>query len=199
MLNAKTVFVLAPHPDDAEICCGGTIAKLVEGGSDVYVLVFAKDDDRRKEFLRASTVLGIKRGFTFEVPIRNFFKYRQKILDKLIQMRDQYKPDLVIQPSLDDVHQDHIVIANEGVRAFRQVNLIGFETRWSNINFNGHLFVSLTEGQIVKKLKAVSCYKSQSHKPYCQEKYLRGQAEMNGVAINVDYCEVFSMIRGVVK
>ena len=41
MNNIKNVLILAPHTDDGELGCGGTIAKLIEEGSEVYYAAFS--------------------------------------------------------------------------------------------------------------------------------------------------------------
>lgn len=199
MLNAKTVFVLAPHADDAEIGCGGTIARLVENGADVYSLVFTKTDERNSEMVNAANILGITKCYNFNLPIRKLTEYRQKILDKLLVLKVKFKPDLVIQPSLSDIHQDHQVVAQEGVRAFKDINLIGYEALWNNLNFDAQLFVSLNKNQVSKKIRAVRCYKSQYHKSYINSDYIKSLMKVRGVQIGFDNAEVFSVIRSIFK
>ncbi|HDY87259.1 MAG TPA: PIG-L family deacetylase [bacterium] len=199
MINAKTVFVLAPHADDAEFGCGGTIARLVENGADVYSVVFAKADGRKDEMLTAGTLLGIKKCFLLELPIRNLGEHRQKILDRLISLKEKLSPDLVIQPALGDIHQDHQVVAQEGLRAFKDTNLWGYEEPWNNLNLSAQLFISLADDHIEKKIKAIQCYKSQSHKPYADEDYIRSLLKIQGVRVGVKGAEVFNIIRQVIK
>ena len=62
------------------------------------------------------------------LPVRIFLDYRQHILDTMIRIRDDIKPDLVIMPSLNDTHQDHNVVSNEGFRAFKRNSILGYET-----------------------------------------------------------------------
>jgi len=199
MLNSKRVFVLSPHADDAEICCGGTIARLVENKAEVYLHVFAKPEEREKELERSLTLMGIKQCFLYNIPIRNFDKHRQLILNKLIIRKEKLKPDLVIQPSLTDLHQDHGVIAHEGVRAFKDVNLYGFETPWNNLTFEAQMFVRLDLKHLTKKVDAVKCYKSQSHKSYISNNYIVSLARVRGVQIGFKYAEMFSVIRQIVR
>jgi len=194
----RKVFVLSPHPDDAEVCCGGTIARLVEEGAMVYNIIFSKSDERKEETRRAATVLGITQCVLFEAPIRNLNKYRQEILDKLIKLKETHKPDLVIIPSSSDVHQDHKVVYEEGLRAFKQTTILGFEALWNNMSFDNKLFVKLKESHVAKKIKAVLCYKSQSDKTYMKEDYIKNLASVRGVQAGTDNAEMFSMIRGVI-
>ena len=195
ILEFKKVFVLAPHADDAEFGCGGLIARLFESGSIVYSLVFSAAEERKKEMIRASSILGIKKAFMFNLPIRNLGKYRQKILDKLIEMKKTFKPDLVLQPSLNDIHQDHQVIAEEGVRAFKNTNLWAYEVLANNLTFDFQLFITINEGQVEKKIKAIQCYQSQNHRNYLDGNFIRSLARVRGVQIGADYAESFGVIR----
>jgi LmbE family N-acetylglucosaminyl deacetylase len=199
MLKSKRVFILAPHPDDAEIACGGTIARLIEGGSDVFFIVFSVTDIRQKELIASAKMLGVAKCFIYGLPIRNFDRYRQVILDKLISLKAKMDPDLVIQPSLTDIHQDHQVIAQEGLRAFKNTNLLGYEALWNNINFDAQLFVSLEDRHLRAKLKAVKCYESQADKAYMDRDYIESLMKVRGVQIGFKYAEMFSVIRQVVR
>jgi len=191
----KNVFVLAPHADDTEFGCGGLIARLSENGANIYSLVFSAVEERKEEMLKASTILGIKKCYLFNLPMRNLDKHRQKILDRLIEMKNRFKPDLVLQPSLIDIHQDHQVVAKEGVRAFKGTNLWAYEVLPNNFTFDFQLFVALSEGQVEKKIKAIKCYQSQNHRKYLDEGFIRGLARVRGVQVNIEYAEAFSIIR----
>jgi hypothetical protein len=57
-------------------------------------------------------------------------------------------------PSLHDIHQDHLCIGVEGVRAFKQISILGYELPWNNLTFNTQLFVFLDEKHIDKKIEA---------------------------------------------
>ena len=199
MLTAKTVFVLAPHPDDAEFGCGGTIARLVENGAKVYFVVFTNPEDREKEMGLAAIVLGIEGIINLGLTMRRLNESRQDILDELIKLKKEFKPDLVFQPSLSDIHQDHQVVANEGLRAFKDTNLVGYEAIWNNLNFDAQMFVNINNKQLDKKIAAIKCYKSQNHKRYADEDYIRSLAKVRGIQIGFDNAEVFSVIRGVVS
>src|SRR5436305_12691418 len=69
---ASPLLVLAPHTDDAELGCGGTIAKLLETTQDIYVAAFstaevslpdgAKPTALRDEFTDAMRRLGVGEG-----------------------------------------------------------------------------------------------------------------------------------------
>jgi N-acetylglucosamine malate deacetylase 1 len=209
-MSRKTVLFVSPHTDDAEIACGGTMAKMVEEKHRVhYVALSACEksvpdkfprDILRKEVKKATGILGIKsenlRVYDFEV--REFPIQRQEILETLFSLEKQLKPDIVISPSSYDLHQDHITTRDEVLRAFRKSTILGFEMPWDNVSFNVQAFVNLEEKQMRKKLKALDCYESQKHRSYLTEDYVRGLARTRGMQIKTQYAEAYEVIRWIV-
>lgn len=205
--NFKKVFILAPHTDDGELGCGATISKLIKGGSDVYYLAFstAKEsvpegypsDILETEVRKATKVLGIKPRnlFIFDYAVRKLCYSRQEILETLIKFRNEYSPDLIFMPSLNDIHQDHDTIAREGLRAFKYSSILGYELLWNNLDFNTSCFVKLSQEDVDKKIKALKCYRSQSKRPYMTKNFLCAHLHTRGVQINSKFAEAFEVIR----
>lgn len=206
-INYKRALVLAPHTDDGEFGCGGTIAKLLESGCEVYMAAFSAceqsvptgypKDILVSEIKQAILKLGMKQEnlFLFPYQVRIFNERRQDILQDLIDLRKKIQPDLVLMPSLDDVHQDHHTIAQEGLRAFKFNTILCYEMPWNNLAFQTSCFIKLSEEQLKKKIEALKEYKSQSHRPYCNEEFIRALARTRGVQVNTHYAEAFSVIR----
>lgn len=207
----KKVLILAPHTDDGELGCGGTIAKLIEEGSEVYYAGFSVCEISVPEGLpknileielrKATKVLGIKPEnlFLFNYPVRTFPDNRQAILQHLIDIRSNINPDLVFMPCINDIHQDHQTIANEGVRAFKNTTVLGYEMLWNNLSINTQAFFILNEEHVKKKIEAFSCYESQKFRNYANEEFIKGLASTRGTQINEKYAEVFEVIRWVIR
>lgn len=208
MKTKKTVMILAPHTDDGEIGCGGTIAKLIEEGKNVFYVAFSiartsavqnglPENILEKEVKKAMKVLDIpqKNLILYDFPVRKFPEYRQDILDKLIILRNDIQPDLIIVPSLNDIHQDHQVISNEGLRAFKKHTILGYEEPWNNIVFESRCFVSLMKRHIEKKIEALKCYESQKHRDYLTEDAIWSIARLRGTQLEGGYAEAFEVLR----
>ena len=207
--NFKTVYVLAPHTDDGELGSGGIIAKLIENGAEVYYFAFSTaeqsvPDGMPKDILKtevknAIKKLGIKEEnlIIFNYEVRKLNYARQEILEDLIQYRKKLKPDLVLMPSLNDIHQDHSTIANEGLRAFKNTTILGYELIWNNLTFNTTSFVKLDKKHIQAKCNALKEYKSQDGRDYMSEEFIFALARARGVQIGTVYAESFEVIRWV--
>ncbi|OFY62614.1 MAG: LmbE family protein [Bacteroidetes bacterium RIFCSPLOWO2_02_FULL_36_8] len=209
--NKINALILAPHTDDGELGCGGTIAKLVSEGHSVYYVAFSacyqsvlkefKEDILITEVKSATSILGIRPEnlILFDFEVRTFSFRRQEILDQLIKIREEIHPDLVLMPSTNDMHQDHITIAQEGLRAFKFNSIMSYEMPWNNLSFNTSSFVYLKEEHMKKKVKALSEYKSQAHKSYANEEFIRSLARTRGVQIGTKYAETFDILRWIIN
>src|SRR5665648_183867 len=151
--NLNNILVLAPHTDDGELGAGGTISYLIENKANVYYAAFstAKEsvpdglpkDILKTEVLNATKQLGIKEDnlIIFDYQVRKLNYFRQEILEDLIKVRNSIHFDLILMPSLNDIHQDHLTVSQEGLRAFKTISILGYELIWNNLTFNTTCFV----------------------------------------------------------
>lgn len=205
--NINTVLVLAPHTDDGELGAGGTIAKLIENNAKVYYAAFSTaeesvPDHLPKNILKfevkdATRKLGINPDnlIVLNYRVRNLNYKRQSILEDLVKMRTEINPDLVLMPSLNDIHQDHITIAQEGLRAFKRTTILGYELIWNNLNFNTAAFVKLNKKHLDLKCQALNEYNSQKGRDYLSTEFILSLAKTRGVQIGTEYAEAFEVIR----
>jgi LmbE family N-acetylglucosaminyl deacetylase len=206
----RRVLVLAPHTDDGELGCGASIARFIEEGVDVFYAAFSTAEQSLPEGLppgtlaqelRAATaILGIPHGnvLVYDYEVRKLNYVRQQILECLVQLREDIRPDLVLMPCPHDVHQDHSTLAAEGLRAFKKISLLGYELPWNTIEFNAQAFVGVTSTQLEAKVSALGAYGSQSGRDYMQVDFIRGWARMRGVQIGAHLAEAFEVIRWVI-
>jgi LmbE family N-acetylglucosaminyl deacetylase len=202
------ILVLSPHTDDGEFGVGGSIARFVEEGHEVYYVAFSTAEESVKEGFpkdalktevkNATKVLGIdtKNLFIHNYRVRSFPSKRQEILEELVRYRKDLQPDIVFLPNRDDMHQDHQIMCNEGIRAFRiNSSLFGYEFPRNNIFFENTGFIKLEKKHIDKKVAAIKEYKTQADKFYSREDYLRALAKVRGVQLDCEYAEGFEVIR----
>lgn len=206
----ENVLILSPHTDDAELGCGGTIAKLLREGKNILWLAFSTaseslpahlaPDTLKIEFTNVAKHLNLRddQFRTYDYKVRKLSESRQEILEELVRIRKEFKPDLVIGPSLNDYHQDHQVISNEMIRAFKtSASILCYELPWNHIEFRTHFFVELSEEDIKKKQEMLTFYKSQIvvNRHYFTEDFVRGIACTRGTQINTKYAEAFEVVR----
>ena len=106
-------------------------------------------------------------------------------------------PEMVFLPSVNDTHQDHKTIAQEGFRAFKRTTMLGYEIPWNNLDFRTSCFIELSEENLEKKIEALSKYESQKHRTYANKEFLRSLAITRGVQVGKCYAETFEVARWV--
>ena len=205
--GAKRVLVLAPHTDDGEFGCGGTMARLVEAGAEVHYIAFSiatrslppgfPPDTLAREVREATGELGIPESqlTVHDFDVRRFPEFLQDILELLIKVSQEFRPDLVFQPSHHDVHQDHQTIAAEGLRAFKHTTILGYEIPWNNFDFAYQAYIALEKRHLEKKVAALEKYASQMHRRYANAEYVWSLARTHGTNVARDYAEVFQVYR----
>ena len=209
---SKTVLVLDPHGDDGAVACVGTLSKLIEKGADVFYVVFSisetsvpegfPKDVIKHECLDAFKTLGIVKHDILNYPVRHLPEHRQEILDYMVQLNKQIKPDCVFLPSRYDTHQDHKTICEEGIRAFRKSScLYGFDMPWNTMNNHIHMFHIITDEHVKKKIDFINCFKSQvvKNNPVLRESKIRAHVMDRGSIIGEEFAEAFETIREINK
>ena len=125
----RRVLVIAPHPDDETLGCGGTIARLSRVGARVFVLVVVVGDmarvggqsrvaDRVDEFAKACELLGVERGeVCWTDPERHMRLDLIPQLDLVKLIEDQapvslraVRPEVVLMPAAGGTNQDHVAV-----------------------------------------------------------------------------------------
>ena len=99
----NNILVLSPHTDDAELGCGGTIAKFIKEGKNIFWVVFStaeeslpenmEKDTLANEFKKVTKSVGLSRK-NFEIyhfPVRKLSEHRQEVLEELVKFRKSFK------------------------------------------------------------------------------------------------------------
>lgn len=203
----RPALVLGAHPDD-ELGCGGTIARLLDCGVEVHHYYFSNCEQSLEaidlptnrlieECNQSRECLGLNRencgNFTF--PVRYLPKYRQEILEELIQLKKVLNPGLVFVPNSNDIHQDHHCIYQEAVRAFKHSTILGYELPWNTLTMNHDCLITISMDNLSRKLSASKSYQSQMHRNYANIQFYESLAKVRGVQANSELAECFEVIR----
>jgi N-acetylglucosamine malate deacetylase 1 len=205
----KRVLALAPHTDDVELGCGGTLARLLEEGAGVTVAAFSICRESippdlpptiaGDEFREAMQRLGVppQNVLVYDYPVRKFPQHRQELLEELVRLRGRITPNLVLLPSAHDVHQDHQVIAAEGLRAFKETSVWGYELPWNQAAFTAQAYVTLEPRHLEAKWRALTAYQTQIKlgRPYFRQDFIEGLARVRGVQVKAEFAEAFEVTR----
>ncbi|MEO8514341.1 MAG: bacillithiol biosynthesis deacetylase BshB1 [Ignavibacteria bacterium] len=170
----------AAHPDDAELCCGGTIAALIKEGKKAGIIDLTKGELgtrgsvnlRKKESERASKVLGISVRENLGIADGNIQNTPVNRL-KVIKAIRKYRPKVIFFPHYYDRHPDHYnthilvkeaafysglcKIITKGFEAYRPKRSFYYMQSYT---FEPNVIMDITAAYDTK-IKAVKCYSSQ--------------------------------------
>lgn len=220
----KNILIIAPHPDDEVLGCGGMMKKFSEEGHHIFVLIATRgtpskySDDRiakgRLDALNAHAILGVKETF--------FFEYHAPELD-LVSLSDisesiynlikKLNIEVLFIPHRGDIHNDHRVIFNASLVAARPVGNYTVksiycyetlsETEWAppfgDDAFIPNYFVNIAN-YLDFKLRAMACYSGQLREfPNPRSlNALEALSQFRGSTVSLYRAEAFMIIRSIV-
>ncbi|HET9888442.1 MAG TPA: PIG-L family deacetylase [bacterium] len=204
--SGRRLLFLGAHPDDIELGAGALIHRIA--GSCELNCVTLSENRKTKDLSglldqhrRSLTSLGVLtqniRLEGFET--RRFFERRQDILDRFMGFRRELEPDLVFVHSPHDVHQDHNVMTNEALRAFRGTTVLGYEILRSSNGFMPQLLVEVSSEDVASKVAALTMYEVYRDKSYFNPDVIRASMLRNGELAELPFAEGFEILRGIAR
>jgi LmbE family N-acetylglucosaminyl deacetylase len=198
----KRVLFLGAHPDDIEIGCGALIHHIVR---QTEILCVTLSDNQKNpdlknvkdEHLRSMKVLGVPDEKVIFGPFttRVFPDARQEILEYFLKLRREFQPDLIFVHSKQDVHQDHLTMTDEALRAFRGITVLGFDVVRSSYGFFPHFLVEVNEEDVQKKIEALSQYETYRDRYYFNSELTRSIMVRHGALAEIPFAEGFDILR----
>lgn len=169
----EIVFIVAPHPDDETIGCGGVILKMIQQHIDVRILLLTDGgagnrpheaaEIREREFNRAMEVLGIKNtyrlGFKDGMLAESYVLMRNELENYIKKDR----PRLIFAPYIFDYNNDHQCVVSalmELRKSMTGIDIMMYEV-WTPILYPDY-YINITEEYPIKKM-AMQCYESQDN------------------------------------
>lgn len=218
------VLVIATHPDDEVLGCGGVIARHADAGDDVHVLVVTRGipelftpeviEGTRGELAQAHAVLGVRsvRFLDFPAPKLDVVPLHE-VADAIGEVVHELRPSLVYCPHQGDLHRDHkavfwaTLVAARPVDGHRVSRILCYETLSETEcgaplpgdAFAPTVFIDIT-ATLRRKLQACRCYRSQM-KPFPHPRSVRAiaaLARLRGATVGLSSAEGFTLIRDII-
>lgn len=198
----KKILFLGAHPDDIELGCGALLGHIA-GKAELLCVTLSDNQNNPKlkslveEHYASMAILGVprERVLVKSFETRNFPRDRQEILEYLYELSREHRPDLVFVHSSADIHQDHRVVTEEALRAFRGVSVLGFDVFRSSYGFFPHFLVGVEEQDVERKLNALAAYETYADKYYFDPEVMRATLVRNGALAERPYAEGFDILR----
>jgi LmbE family N-acetylglucosaminyl deacetylase len=205
-IYGKRVLFLGAHPDDLELGCGALIHHITNLAdlSCVTLSTNLENPELRNvvdEQRRSMAILGVPADRLRYGPFvtRVFPEARQQVLEFLLQLREELQPEMIFVHSNHDVHQDHLTLTEEALRAFRGITLLGFDVVRSSYGFFPHFLVEVREADVDAKIRALAQYETYRDKYYFNSELTRSIMIRNGALAEAPFAEGFDILRVVGK
>ena len=194
--------MLGAHPDDIELGCGALLHHIVKE-TDVLCVTLSDNQKNidlknvKEEHYVSMAVLGVPKEKIVFGPFttRVFPDSRQEILEYFLKLRKDFQPDLIFVHSKQDIHQDHLTMTDEALRAFRGITVLGFDVVRSSYGFFPHFLVEVTEEDVNKKIEALSQYKTYRDRYYFHSELTRSIMVRHGALAECPFAEEFDILR----
>jgi N-acetylglucosamine malate deacetylase 1 len=198
----KRVLFLGAHPDDIELGCGALIHHIARI-SDVMCVTLSDNQQNPSlknvvtEAKKSMSVLGVPTDRMVFGPFttRVFPQARQQILEYFLKLRQDFAPDIIFVHSRQDVHQDHLTMTDEALRAFRGISVLGFDVVRSSHGFFPHFLVEVNEQDVQAKVDALAQYDTYRDKYYFSSELTRSILVRHGALAEKQFAEGFDILR----
>lgn len=208
--NMKNILIIGAHFDDAELGAGGTAAKLVAEGKNVYKLTLTDNktnftqkkisvdyDSSKIQSRRACEVLGVKEIVDF-IPVEcSTLSYNKEIMQRVEKVIYDNDIDTVFIHFGTDMNQDHVAASQICITAARHcANILQYQSNGYILDnvFYPTYFVDISK-YVEKKRQALACY-SNEHDRF--NRLFETNIERNhiwGYGNEVEYAEGFKILK----
>jgi LmbE family N-acetylglucosaminyl deacetylase len=204
--SGKRVCFIGAHPDDIELGAGALIAQIADQ-TDIRCVTLSdnqKNPDLHhlvEEHYASMAALGVPKEKVIlgQFETRLFPHYRQEILEYMIQLNKDFKPDIVFVHTRADIHQDHGTITEEALRAFRGTTVLGFDVIRSSYGFFPNFLIEVSESDVEKKINALNQYTTYASRYYFNAELTRATLVRYGAIAERPYAEGFDILRVIGK
>tara|TARA_B100000965_G_C19371134_1_gene660358 strand:- start:169 stop:825 length:657 start_codon:yes stop_codon:yes gene_type:complete len=217
----KKVLVIAPHPDDETLGCGGLLLKHKSLKDKIYCIFLtnfsAKNKNfikRKKEIQKVAKAYKLNKYFVSKFEPSSLEKIdKKKIIGFMKEIINEIRPDKLLVPFQYDAHHDHKIsfeCASVFFKSFRYkfikevwvyetLSETNFSEGYSLKNFKPNTWVDITKF-IKKKIKIFSFYKGEFgfHPHPRSRETLKSLATLRGSYANIKFAEAFQIIKNIV-
>lgn len=212
----EKVVVVAVHPDDETIGCGGTIIKHLNEGDEVHCILVTKGNAEQKEIWdKVKDTYRFTSVTELDFPELDLMdKSLNELIPPLSKAISSIQPQTIIIPNRSDAHSDHKAIFNavaSCTKAFRYpfiekvlmmevISETDFALPLPEGQFIANYYVDITK-EFEKKQEILKIYESELL-PYPQTRNLNTMQALNryrGSQINAEYAEAFMNLKTIVR
>jgi len=202
LASPRTVLAIGAHPDDIEIGAGGLLLTLAGHRPDIYYLVLTGTPERHAEARKAAAAFsGDAHVELHDFPEGRLPAVWRDVKEVLETKSAHVRPDLILAPGPDDLHQDRRMIAELVPTVFRDQLYFAYEIpKWDGDLARPSLYVPLTSDQAQQKVTLLNnCFPSQRYRNWWDDEVFLGLARLRGMECRARYAEAFHCAKAVLE
>lgn len=198
------ILAIGAHPDDIEVGCSGTLAKYMQNGHDIYLLVMTEGDMggegaiRKKEQTKSAKILKPRELIWGGYKDTLLSPHMNQMVHDIEAVLKKIAPDFIFVQHEDDTHQDHRSLAKATISATRYVRNVLFYEGPTTQNFSPTIFVDIKE-TLDMKFAMLLAHHSQMQKTNIEglsiTDIVRSTAVFRGIQGRVQFAEAFLSLR----
>ena len=202
IFEAKRILLLACHPDDLELGCGGTLWKLRKEILQINIMTDALNYPGNETILsdlkNSMTFYGIENYHVEDFTNMALDLEGTSLRQLLYNIKESFKPDVVFSTSPKAFNQDHRELGLAVLAVFQEQTVLFYEDlRGSQLHIP-QVYVKLSSDEFMAKLKALTFYESQKTKYYFMPDAISSLAQFRGSQIFMPYAESFELGRVII-
>jgi LmbE family N-acetylglucosaminyl deacetylase len=215
------IMVIAAHPDDEVLGCGGAIAKHIKSGDQVKVVTLADGEgsrdgntleNRNSSLDESCRALGVQENVAYNLRDNELDSYSLLEIVKIIEKEvSSFLPDIVYTHSSTDLNVDHqvchkaVMTCCRGIEGKSVTKILAFEvpssTEWQSSeikSFVPNYFVDI-ENEFEQKIKALKCYDEEMRDfPHPRSyEYVECLSRVRGATVGLKKAEAFFLVRSI--
>ena len=221
----KKVLVVAPHPDDETLGCGGSILRFVQEGLEVHWLIVTGKTEsggytsdqiecRKIEIDRVAKAYSFSSVHQLDFPAASLDTISAgEIIQSVSKVVSLIKPQIVFTAYRNDAHSDHADVFDavmsatksfrtpflEKVLCYETLSETNFGCKPEDPGFRANVFVDITP-YLDKKIEIMTIFESEMGEyPFPRSnKALRSLAYLRGTQCNSEAAEAFMLIKEII-
>jgi LmbE family N-acetylglucosaminyl deacetylase len=201
MFEGKKILIVGAHPDDIEFGMGGTLNQLDK--KNIYCVVFSDTVNLNGETILGELENSLSKIYKVShmklirsIENMNFVNQEREIKQKLYDIKQEFKPDVIFSTSRKSFNPDHQVLGVSCLNVFQEQTVLFYEVVRGDYEFQPNLYNEISEEDAEIKQDAIRQYVSQTKKrDYAKSSIILSQLIFRGSQVSKRYAEAFEVGR----
>lgn len=197
----QRILAIGAHPDDLELACGASLARLVDAGHQVHGLIMSHGAEggdaslRPREAEAAAQFLGLASITVHNLPDTELSLTGNQLIGHIEAAIGGIQPTVIFTHSEHDQHQDHYAVHLATLRAARNHHtILCYESPSVTRDFNPGVFLDVEDYTDIK-IESVLAHRNQAGKPYMSPGTVTGITRFRGRQAKRTHAEGFEAVR----